>query len=84
MQFLVSSELIGCFESLQGSRGKLLDAPLGQEGAFDGLELWSWLGVLQGRVGGCHCTLCINSSTVSAAQTTDYPSSIRYEVQERR
>lgn len=58
MQFWsVSSELIGCFESLQGGGGKLLDAPLGKEGALDGLELWSWLGVLQGRVGGCHRTL---------------------------
>ena len=53
----VSSEPSGCSESLQGGGGKLLDAPLGEEGALDGLELRSRLGVLQGGVGGCHRTL---------------------------
>lgn len=66
--WLVSSELIGCFESLQGGGGELLDTPLGQEGALDGFELWSGLGVLQGRVGGGHCTLNVNSRMVIAAK----------------
>lgn len=42
----VSCELIGGCESLQGGGGELLDTPLGQEGALDGLQLWGGLGVL--------------------------------------
>lgn len=53
----VSSDRVGGFKSLQGRGGKLPHASLGQEGALDGLQLWSGLGVLQGRVGGCHRTL---------------------------
>lgn len=45
------------FESLQGRGRKLPHASLSQEGALDGLQLGSGLGVLQGRVGGCHRTL---------------------------
>lgn len=45
------------FKSLQGRGRKLPHTSLGQEGALDGLQLWSGLGVLQGRVGGCHRTL---------------------------
>lgn len=50
----VSSDQVGGFKSLQGRGRKLPHTPLGQEGALDGLQLWSGLGVLQGRVGGCH------------------------------
>lgn len=53
----VSSDQVGGFESLQGRGRKLPHASLGQEGALDGLQLGSGLGVLQGRVGGCHRTL---------------------------
>lgn len=53
----VSSDQVGGFKSLQGRGRKLPHASLGQEGALDGLQLWRGLGVLQGRVGGCHRTL---------------------------
>lgn len=53
----VSSGQVGGFKSLQGRGRKLPHASLGQEGALDGLQLGSGLGVLQGRVGGCHRTL---------------------------
>lgn len=48
---------LACLLVSQGGGGKLLDAALGQEGALDGLELRSRLGVLQGGVGGRHGTL---------------------------
>lgn len=53
----VSSDPVGGFKSLQGRGRKLPHASLRQEGALDGLQLRSGLGVLQGRVGGCHGTL---------------------------
>lgn len=56
---------LGGVKSLQGGGRQLLDTPLSQEGTLDGLELWSGLGVLQGRVGGCHRTLHINKSTIT-------------------
>lgn len=48
---------LACLLVSQGGGGKLLDAALGQEGALDGLELRSRLGVLQGGVGGRHGAL---------------------------
>lgn len=53
----VSSDQVGGFESLQGRGRKLPHTSLGQERALDGLQLWRGLGVLQGRVSGCHRTL---------------------------
>lgn len=68
--YFVTIIIIFYYSLLQGGGGKLLDTPLGQEGALDRLELRSRLGVLQGRVGGCHCTLGTNSSMVNTAQVT--------------
>lgn len=55
--WLDSSEVKGGSEYLQRRGGKLLHAPLSEEGALDGLELGGGLRVLQGGVGGRHCTL---------------------------
>lgn len=63
-----SCDLFGYSESLQRCGGKFLNTPLSKEGALNGLELWSRLWVLQGGVGGCHCTLCIKSNIMIEAQ----------------